>query len=311
VTTPTHLLAWAGWWLPLPEPWRFFAVEGTYGKGTLVLGDDERPRLELSWVWVTRRSLNPERFIHNLLLRGTPRQSRPGARSKIQFLSLPGFSTAAKLDGQGKCAGAGFCSKTNRLLHWVYHEGSTGEQDDFFGQTQHLWRDQPLDHAARWKFFDLDFSIPAGFRLHSAQLNLGDMQIVLLDPSTWGPKHRLCIRHIYPASLALARQPLEDWLREIFKKSREVYSASGSIELMHPANGSKDSLRQRARLHLLLRTFLRPLVLRRPSNMEASLHHVESLGKLLYLQIAASPERIELTRDHILRSLTPTKPHDA
>jgi len=293
------VVAWAGWWLPLPGPWRFLQMQGGYNKGLLVLGDEDRPRLELSWVWVSRKGLNPEAYARRFLLRGLTRAARKAARSKLQPLSLPGFHCSFALEEEEHIRAVGYCAKTNRLLQWVYHRESPEVDAAFEQDVLRHWRDQPLDGPVRWSFFDLDFLVPEGFRFHSATLNLGDMEIVLIDPGHWDGRHRLIVRCLYPAELALARQPISKWLAEIFRKRRGVYRPSGRASEVEPA-----VWQQPARLPLPLRTLLRPLVFRVPLRAEASLHHLTVLDKLVYLQISGPSERIESTRRLVLDSFS-------
>lgn len=294
------LLAWAGWWLPLPASWRLVRIDGGFGKGMLALGDEERARLELSWAWVTRRSLNVPRYARRFLLEQLPRRERRKAKKDMETLRLPHFQTLLLLRNDKMTRAVGYSAANHRFLHWVYHHASRREEEQFLGKILPQWKDQPLTGAARWHFFNLSFSTPPGFRLRSARLNLGDMTIQLLHPTTWGSRRRLLIRFIYPANLALTRQAMDQWLLTLFKSSRGVYRASWSTL---PQREGQNTLVLRARLQFLLRFFLRPLVFRIPGKAEASLHHLMEANKLLYLQVGGGGKDFEPIRNTVLQSL--------
>jgi|GEM_PF-4809336 len=297
-------VGWCNWWFSVPSVWKFFHVAGNYSKGVLVLGDQEKPRLELSWVWVTRRGLDSESYVRKFLLKLVNAGKNRPQSPEVRICSLPGFEVVASIHHDGKIFSVGYCQVSHRMLQWVYHEGSKTEVKQMTACLL-LWRDQPLETQSRWKFFELDFSIPAGFRLHSATLNLGDMDLVFYDPSVWGTRHRLFLRFAYPASLALSRQPMEKWLKQLLERRKGAYRLKRKIVSCEFSINSAlwPGLMQKAKLHFILRTVLRPFAFRIPDYSEVSLHHWNEGDRLIWMQIAAPVQRIESTRESILRSL--------
>lgn len=294
------LLAWAGWWLPLPSSWALLKVEGNHNRGLIGLGDGERPRLEVTWAWVTRRSLKVEHFAKHFLLSQIRRRDRKRAAEQMQKLSLPHLDPVFLIKEENLTRAVAYSSVNHRFIHWIYHHGRSGENRRFFAEAVPQWKDQSLRAPVVWRFFDIQFSSPPGFRLKSSQLNLGDMDVRLTDPTRWGTRHRLCVRHVYPASLALSRQPAHHWLTELFKTSRGPYRARwGSM----PDRASATGPRLEARLQFLLRYFLRLLIFRIPGCAEATLHHLTETNKLLYLQIGAPKSKFAPIRESILRSI--------
>lgn len=309
MTDAEHVVGWAGWWLPLPEAWRFFKMDGGYRRGFLVLGNEERPRLEMAWVWVTRRRLNIPRYIRRYLLARVPRRQRAAATGAIEEVELPGFDYVVSLAEEGRTRCVGYCCATHRILHWVYHHGSSKQNRRFNSECLPHWRDQPLDSPSRWRFFDVAFTAPAHFRLHYGTLNLGDMEVILIDPTPWGARPRLCVRHIYPANLALARRPLEEWLGELFSKRRGSYRSRDRKDsppqvFDHPRAAG---FRIVAHLQFLLLFPLRPLVFRMPAGAEASIHLIADLNKLVYIQMSGRHSAISKARHLILDSLPQPK----
>lgn len=301
-------LGWAGWWTPTPAAWSFFELDGGYAKGVLMLGDAERPRLELSWAWSTRRNLNAEAYARRFLLRGYPWKERKQAAGEMRSIELPHFGTGMVVEERNRTLGVAYAPRTNRFLHWVYHHGSSQEDRRFHRDVLPLWRDQTLDAPSQWAFYGHGFLVPEGFRLQRATLNMGDMELLLVDPLPWKARHRLCIRLIYPATLALSRQPMAKWLRELFRKRAPAYRAVGGSKRQPLAfqHALAPGFLLKARLQFLLRFPLRPFAFRLAPCVVAGIHHLEKTNKLLYLQVAASPERIESAAEHILNSLTLT-----
>lgn len=306
------VIGWAGWWLPTPEPWRFFKMDGSYRQGFLVAGDDERPRLEMAWAWVTRRGLKVPSYIRSHLLARIPRSERADAAGLLSEISLPGFDHAVALTLDRQTRYVGYCSRTHRILHWVYHHGSAYQNRRFSEQCLPLWRDQPLSEPSKWRFFDVSFTVPAGFRLHYGTLNLGDMEVILIDPSVWGARPRLCVRHIYPATLALSRQPLTEWLQGLFDRRRSFYRnrARPKSPPLRFDHSRAPGWRIEAVLQFLWRFPLRLLVYRFPSRTEASIHHIEDLDKLLYIQMSGRRAAIADTRQFIIDSLPPASSNE-
>jgi len=134
------------------------------------------------------------------------------------------------------------------------------------------------------------------------------MDLYLVDPARWGTRHRLYVRFVYPASLALARQTREKWLPDLLKRRKGIYRAKGQPVDNEFCRGPvrAPGLRQTALLHFLLRTIFRPLCFRIPAYSEISLHHLEHRDKLLWLQVAGPRDRIESTRESILCSMAQT-----
>ena len=59
----------------------------------------------------------------------------------------------------------------------------------------------------QWAIYDTRFESPAGYDIYDSMLNLGAMSLFLRKG-----KERLMLCQFYPASMALAKQPLADWL---------------------------------------------------------------------------------------------------
>lgn len=289
-------LGWAGWWLPLPESWRILNLQGHYRNGSLHLGNSEQLCLELKWIWVSKIRFQPGKFLRRFLLQGIPGRERKQTAGKLVEWNLPHFSDALALEDGDKIWAAAYSPETSRILHWVLHRTAPGAK--LFRDWMEKWKDQPVEQPMAWSFFGASFQVPAGFLFSSANLQLGDMEVVLKDASGWHARHQLIVRHIHPASLALARRPLGTWLTELFKVKRGAY-----VLVEKTRADSSDPVEGQSvlgRLHLFLRLFLRPLFFRMPGRVEASIWHLEARNQLRYLQMTASARRIEESRDLLL-----------
>jgi hypothetical protein len=297
------LVAWAGWWLPVDPSWRLLRVEGTYSRGLLILGNESRPLVELSWAWVTRKSLNVERFAKRFLLRGLRSGERAAAAKNLRVLPLAGFDFSVVRDIGDSHHGVAFCNRTNRFLQWIYRPDHNHQVNKFEKEILSQWKDQPLMEPTRWKFFDVEFSAPPGFRIVSSNLMLGRMEVVLVDPTPWDGRHRIRLCWIYPASLALSRQSGEDWLKMFVKEQRGVYRSKRRA-VIQTRSGLENVNAWELELILswFLRFPLRPFSFRMPAAAKASLHHLQEKNQLLYLQCSAKRDRLEDLEEAVVRS---------
>lgn len=219
---PLRPLGWAGLLMPVPANWNLFLVEGDANIGKLGLSDHERPRLRLQWGAVTRRRFDPDRFVRRRLNLASgkpkdfdgPRVMEHPALRPLMVLA----DDAAEID-----RAAGYCPATGRVIEAVYHRGSLRENRAWSTAVLPYLADQPRAGPARWSFFDVSFVSPPGYGLDKPTLNLGDMRVDLRlrDKPNTGPA--LGVRHLYPAGLALARRPMEDWLRAWGEEFRQFY----------------------------------------------------------------------------------------
>lgn len=294
-------VGWAGWWLPMPHRWRILKATGNYRSGSLVVGDSESVKLELVWAWVSRVRFDPAKFLQRFLLRGMSAERRSEVLNGIESLDLPHFESAFGVRDEGGMRGTAYSELTHRVLHWVWH----GRSDEANAMDAALsgWRDQPMMDRAGWQFFGVSFESPPGFRLQSFTLNLGDMEIVLNDPSRWGTRHRLTVRFIFPAELALARLPIATWLEELSRPRRAVYQLGRATET---ADGS---LLCRGKVRLLLRTVFYMFCFRIPARAEMSLHHMKATNQLLYIEVCA-PSHIMMDARKIVLQSCGKKPID-
>ena len=216
---------WAGLLMYVPRSFRLARVEGNDRSGKLVLADEDRPRLEIAWGRVERRRFDPQRFLTRQLRRALGRDRAEVVAAGARPVEHPAFSPMIRLfDPEAHCDRyVGYEPRTRRVVEMIYHHGK-GQQDELARRVVvPRMTDQPADRTQYWAFFGASFTSPSGFAVVGATLNLGDMAVRMIKPLRWGRRAELVIRHIYPAGLALARQPLQQWLTQILRQKDSAY----------------------------------------------------------------------------------------
>jgi hypothetical protein len=208
-------MAWAGLRLPVPEVYRPARTEGDYVKGLIVLSDDQRARLVIAWATVTRKKFDPQEFCRTKLLSlfGKSSKIQESHVVKVKNASFTTLVSAASPEDK-VIRTVGYCPTTRRVIDILYHTGTARE--DLIFNTVFLpgLCDQPIDSDYRWSILGSSMTIPAGFKYLESRLNLGDQTLRFVTGKSEGNSPLLLIRQVYPASLALNRQPLADWLED-------------------------------------------------------------------------------------------------
>jgi hypothetical protein len=211
-------LAWAGLMLDVPPTYRPFKVEGNARKGMIGLADDQGVRLELAWGVPRRRRFDALEMLTRKLKGTMPRQHRGRhANRHIETRrDLPAFETLLGYHDEEHELDRwlGFVPKTRRALEIVYHHGSTRQDRQFRARILPSLTEQPPDAPQRWAFFGHHLTTPADFAYRDATLNIGDMQIVVTASNRPRSRAAVTVQLIYPAQLALARNPLNVWLSD-------------------------------------------------------------------------------------------------
>jgi hypothetical protein len=209
-------LAWAGLLLSLPEDYRPARIEGGHNKGLMLLADDERARLVLAWATVTRKQFDAAEFCKEKLLSLFDAKAGVSQASLVRVGNNRGFTTMfwAHSKEEQKIRAVGYCPQTGRVVDCLYHTG-TARQDLAF--TQGLLEgiaDQPVDQDYQWAVLGSSFHVPGGLRYLESTLNLGDQTIRFIGARRESLGPVLVVRQVYPAALAMGRQPMEEWLED-------------------------------------------------------------------------------------------------
>ena len=203
----------------------------------------------------------------------------------------------------------GFCPATGRSIQITYHHADPSSQREdqiFAAQIMPGLRDQPAGVPSRWAVFDLSFIAPPGLKLGAAKLDMGDMGIELWSGRARESGPSLGLREIYPAQLALARQPMEDWLRAWARRFAPVYMPQGSgllgrrpaaVAAVHTARGPGVMLD--LRLLWTYRSFFR----RAPRTLRLYLFEDKAVGRLVGVSVGAAPDQLEAGLAQMLEGL--------
>jgi hypothetical protein len=217
----TRPFGWAGFVFPAPEGFKLLQVTGTHARGNIRLVDSQEIRIEVAWATVTRPRFDAQKFITKQLRRSLTAGAKREERSRGEALAdvavdpkIPALQPALlAIDAEKKLDRiVGFCPATSRVFEIVYRHGTPAQDALVRGTSLRGFIDQPIDGPMKWAFFGMSFIAPPGFVFAQAKLNLGDMQVQLLIKGSDLTGPGLLIRQIYPAKLALARQPLEGWM---------------------------------------------------------------------------------------------------
>lgn len=248
-----QFLAWQGWTLSVPTDWNAVKLDGTYQQGSAVLADLADARLGLRWATVGRSKRSPDEVVKEAMRREvgelTPDHDSPSAvpADANGFIATQLYEEPAP---PGRDVWIGLCASSNRLLQIVYH---TPRRDRVLRRTVLAELEaQEAEAPQSWSVLDLSCESPAGFSLASHALSAGDLRMTFEAPGSG----RIMVRQIGPATLALSRQPLRDWVQQHLSASSKLYRGSEPVEtalVTESASWSgvrvEQSRRRRAFLH--------------------------------------------------------------
>lgn len=297
---------WAGLWLKIPSSFRLHHIEGDTQQGACTLADDHSPRLTLAWRRATRAKFDADRFVRGTLARAVGRRHRcePTRFDHPVFDPLMGTG----LTEEGEEHFAGFCPETRRAVRVTCHGGNTAEVGAWGSDTLiKSLIDQIPEKGQEWAFFSLRFRSPPRFEYDGAHLQVGDMSVQFSQPGR-KRKPTLGLRFIYPAALALSRQDLEQWLREVLEKGKDPWDRPmgrvlfhGAPVVLHPCRtplgrGFRADARPGRRFRL-------PLPGRRPVSRGSWILHDDGNDRLVIVSVSTSQETVEEIFEYVLEGM--------
>lgn len=203
---------------------------------------------------------------------------------------------------------AGYCPETRRAVRVTCQGGNTAEVGAW--RSDALVRsliDQIPAKGQEWEFFSLRFRSPPRFEYDGAHLQVGDMSVQFSQPGR-KRKPTLRLRFIYPAALALSRQDLEQWLREVLEKEEEprdrpmgrVHFRRDPVALHECRTPLGRGFRADANLG---RRFRFPLPGRRSVNRGSWIFHDTEHERLVIVRVATSREPVEEIFEYVLEGM--------
>lgn len=222
-----NILAWCGWQMKLEPGWRPLRITGGWQRGSMVVGDEEAPVLQVKWLRVDREGLDFEKWARrrSRSLKVTNFKQAPTPAGFTAAAAAPdvrGFEDAADLTS----VWLGFSRPACLALQVVTNLDAAKKARRFVSREALPGLTAfPPGSPIRWSVFGGSFESPAGYRLSLNRLLLGDMAL-LFDNG----KNRLMLRQVYPASIALVRRPLETWMQTRAFKEYRRYRQIGPVE---------------------------------------------------------------------------------
>lgn len=291
-------LGWAGLLLNTPERYHPHKIAGDARKGMIVLADDERPRLEVSWERL-KKSADGDRLVRKRF------GAAAGRAEKLPNPAAAPMLLARDAEKQRDRAIAYFPA-TRRVVEILFLHGTQRENLAMPRQTLAGMVDQPPDRAQRWAFFDVSFAAPAGFLYADARLNLGDMAVTLTRGAREFTAPSVTVRQAYPAKLALARFPLEKWHEDHARSLRHLFADAGAGVLRRgkPSMAAIQTPRGEGfATDAKLRPGLRPFYWRTPRHTRFVTLHDRELDRLHILRATGGAGECGALLDWIAREL--------
>ena len=242
---PAHVIAWQGWSVAVPADWNPVRIDGDHAGGTLLLADLHGPRLGLHWQTPGRRTPIGDAVDRRL-------RDEVGRLAAAEAVAWDGPAFAEGLlycdpSPPGRDVFVGLSPPSGRLLTAVFHASG---RSDRLRTLLTATADTPADAATHWSVFDLSFVTPPGVRVRAERFHAGDLAVLLNGPG----RRATVLRQVVPASLALARRPLDGWLRQLPFTTPKLYRDRGPpVAVSSDADGRtldgrRLSLRRRRRL---------------------------------------------------------------
>ena len=290
--------AWAGLVMSVPDAFRPIRIRGDAARGSIDLGDDRRSRLEIHWGKVTKTKFDAVSFAKRQLARAA--EVGRSERRSLAFDVIEHDTLATLLayhdDDKELDRFVGFDAASRRVIELAYHRANEREDHAVRDETIARLTVTPPDRPQPWAFFDVRFMSPAHFKYRGATLNLGDMTVNLnwADKGWWRPM--MSVRHIYPATLALSRQPIDQWMRTTITGRQLPYRAAqrftrsrkpAPFEQIDTPYGP--AIVVDARLRLSYRVFQWRL----PGVQRTCIAHDEEHDRLVVIQVADRRDRLE------------------
>lgn len=209
-------IAWQGWRLRVPTTWNPVKVDGDWDQGVLLLADMLQAKLGLRWKRMKRG--DPMQWANRSL---EAEVGKLASQEAIDHpMPHPSDWRVSKLyidkDPPGRDIWSGWSEKSGRVLEIVHH--AQNRDPVWVHQLLPTVDDTPVTESQAWSIFDFSAITPPGWTLKWFRLNAGDLTLAFAKE-----RRLIRLRQVGPASLALARMGLEDWIGQLDKAYRKIY----------------------------------------------------------------------------------------
>lgn len=203
----TRTLAWVGWKMTIPSSWFPLAITGSHEAGTMMVGTSSLAVMQIKW----RSTAVPDDCKAWSLRRVKRILKRPVMQPPPSRFDSVLASDNADMHASSRLVWVG-AMRNEMLLVEIVMNVSAGKAavKSFVSLTVPSIEGSSSGDMREWSIFDAFFAAPKDARLVSRRLYAGDIMLSLAD--TRG--RRMLLRQVYPATLALERQPLAAWLSD-------------------------------------------------------------------------------------------------
>lgn len=206
--TAVATIAWARWRVTVPEEWRPLKIQGDPVKGSMMIGDAERPIVLIQWCRQPKAGFDTDKWFEQRFRKlGTvPARGAPVPERFTKTAWQPELSTH---EGTSKTLWCGYSADAclivevivttltePRLRNWIFEKMMPG------------MKVSSEDEPCCWSMYAVGFRSPPGFELKQKHLYSGDVALLFERED----KGSLLLRQVYPAKLAMSRRTFERWL---------------------------------------------------------------------------------------------------
>lgn len=193
-----------------------------------MIGGSGQAVVQVRWLRPKRARFDPHRWVRRRLKKPVLKRSAPKEGPVGESFECVAWIPQSAADALStKALWYGYARAANLVLE-VIVGGHVDEKD----RKRVVKRVLPslalaeMEGETRWAVFDVNFKVPAEFRLTGKNLQLGD--IGLRFDGRGG--RRLVVRQVYPAKLALGRREPARWLEFPPFREQRKFRAIGSVE---------------------------------------------------------------------------------
>lgn len=231
---PSHLFAWAGVSFQLPQAWQLSDYAFSRHTVTVKFEDAYTRRLQVEWTPLEAGSARTDITRIQQRYAKVARKLTESARNSKEIKSLPTpwtafvyhFTDGARLVTAFAVVGdpSIFC------FMQIYFNSKDTERPPAIAELITSTFNTHFHHLTPWSFYDVEFDLPADFRLVNTSLQAGSKLLVF----QWRFR-RFHIWHFSLADVLLKHRELDDWVAEFLNlyrgiKGRRFVSAAGAVE---------------------------------------------------------------------------------
>ena len=215
---PSYFFAWAGVSFRLPQGWQLsnysFSRHGT----TVQFDDDYTRRLRLEWIRLKQGGTNITK-IHERYNKAARKLTVSAVKSR-EIKSLPSPWTAFLYDlpnGRRLVTAFALLPDCDTFCFMQIYFGDDPESPAAVAQLISSTFATHFTGMTPWSFYDVDFELPADFRLFSTSLQAGQKLLVF----QWKLR-RLYLWHFSLADILLKHHELDPWITEFLNLYRGI-----------------------------------------------------------------------------------------